>query len=193
MSPSDAPTDACPRDFFRLEFVVDCPAGTVTRSCAEAPLKLQKAQATKRAANALPLPALDSLYQELAGILSETLGHRVFQLDPDVQDVLQDVAEEFVISVCTFASQLARHRRSSTLDVEDVKLHLEMNYGIRVALSRSAPTTLQPLRLMRKREPTESYLKKQVAVTAHRNLYALEINKAQATDNLEGRSKYHCS
>lgn len=53
-------------------------------------------------------------------------------LDKGVQDALIDIADEFVDSVMGFACQLAKHRGSDVVEVRDIALHLEKNWGIRV-------------------------------------------------------------
>ena len=42
------------------------------------------------------------------------------------------MAEEFVDSVTMFACNLAQHRKSDTLEVKDMQLHLETNWNIRI-------------------------------------------------------------
>ncbi|XP_057974857.1 transcription initiation factor TFIID subunit 12 isoform X2 [Malania oleifera] len=52
------------------------------------------------------------------------------RLDPEVEDILVDIAEEFVESITTFGCSLAKHRKSATLEAKDIILHLERNWNM---------------------------------------------------------------
>lgn len=98
----------------------------------------------------------------VAGILGED--HEAL-IDGDVEELLLDLADEFISSVTSFACKIARHRKSDVLEVKDIQLHLEHNWNIRIPGYSS-----DEIRSIRKVSPTQGYLQKLNALGMNRSV-----------------------
>ncbi|KAJ2797956.1 Transcription initiation factor TFIID subunit 12 [Coemansia guatemalensis] len=87
------------------------------------------------------------------------------RLEPEVEDILCDIADEFIESVTSFACQLAKHRKSDTLEAKDLQLHLERNWNIRIPGFAS-----EEIRSVRKSTVSQSHQEKLNAITNTKNL-----------------------
>lgn len=54
------------------------------------------------------------------------------QLDEEVEDHLLQLADDFIENVVAISCLFAKHRNSKSLDVKDVQMCLEKNWGITI-------------------------------------------------------------
>ncbi|KAJ1647782.1 Transcription initiation factor TFIID subunit 12 [Coemansia erecta] len=87
------------------------------------------------------------------------------RLEPEVEDILCDIADEFIESVTSFACQLAKHRKSDTLEAKDLQLHLERNWNIRIPGFAS-----EQIRSVRKATVSQAHQEKMAAITNTKTL-----------------------
>lgn len=92
---------------------------------------------------------------ELVNTIGADEGDGKTTIDGDVEELLLDLADEFVLSVTTFACRLAKHRKTESVDARDVQLHLERNWNIRIP-----GYAMDEVRGMRKWQPSSSYNQK---------------------------------
>ncbi|KAK9459054.1 transcription initiation factor TFIID subunit A-domain-containing protein [Lipomyces oligophaga] len=112
---------------------------------------------------------LSELVKDIVGTSSSINGEpllgdeRDVTIDGDVEELLLDLADEFVQSVASFSCRLAKHRKSNTLEAKDVQLHLERNWNLRVPGYNA-----DEIRSVRRWNPTQSYLQKISGVNTSR-------------------------
>lgn len=84
--------------------------------------------------------AFEDLPNEGGVIVGEVYGERLknilkevdpaYDLEPDAEELVLRMADEFVHRVTKRAAEYAKHRRSATLDAVDVQLCLEKHWGL---------------------------------------------------------------
>lgn len=92
---------------------------------------------------------------ELVNNIGADEGDGKTNIDGDVEELLLDLADEFITSVTGFACRLAKHRKVDSVDVRDVQLHLERNWNIRIP-----GYAMDEIRTTRKWQPNPSYSQK---------------------------------
>ncbi|GLE11587.1 hypothetical protein PINS_up024097 [Pythium insidiosum] len=87
-------------------------------------------QSTARASSATLVSATRALNEnrQLGELLRSVEGR--FRFQPAVEELLLDMANDFVADVVSFSSRLAKHRRSTVLEAKDMQFCLAKNYGI---------------------------------------------------------------
>ena len=95
-------------------------------------------------------------------------------LDPEVEEILLEIADEFMDSVTGFACALAKHRQSDQLEVKDLQLHLQKNWGLKIPGFMQEDETLgaseatQPKRQMSEEHKKRINLVKRAEYTFHK-------------------------
>ncbi|KAJ2489620.1 Transcription initiation factor TFIID subunit 12 [Coemansia sp. RSA 2050] len=87
------------------------------------------------------------------------------RLEPEVEDILCDIADEFIESVTTFACKLAKHRKSDMLEAKDLQLHLERNWNIRIPGFAS-----EEIRSVRKTAVPQTHQERLSAIANNKNM-----------------------
>jgi transcription initiation factor TFIID subunit 12 len=54
------------------------------------------------------------------------------RLEPDVEEVLIEIANDFLENMVASGTALARHRQSDTLEIKDIALYLERNWDMKI-------------------------------------------------------------
>lgn len=94
------------------------------------------------------------------------------QLDEDVEEVLLDLADGFIENVVSSACAIAKHRNSTSLEVEDVKLYLERKYKIWIpGFGESKPIP--------KRFSSEAHRQRMALINKQDNRLGDDANKSQ--------------
>ncbi|CEP63210.1 Taf12p LALA0_S07e04940g [Lachancea lanzarotensis] len=104
-------------------------------------------------------------------------------IDGDVEELLLDLADDFITNVTSFACRLAKHRKSDNLDVRDIQLHLERNWNIRVP-----GYAADEVRSTRKWNPTTSYNQKIQGINNAKAAKTANAAQAMAAQTVSGNS-----
>lgn len=102
---------------------------------------------------------LDELVRQVTG--SPADGTAESGLAPDVEEAVLTLADDFVDNVITSACRLAKLRPNQTLDIKDIQIVLERNYGIRIP-----GYALDEVRTVRKFQPAPGWQSKMQAIQA---------------------------
>lgn len=88
--------------------------------------------AAATAANTEPLDATGSILgkRSIQDLLAQIDPRE--RLDPDVEEVFLEIADDFIENVASFSCKIAQHRKSKILEAKDVMLHLDKAYNITV-------------------------------------------------------------
>ncbi|KAF8545501.1 transcription initiation factor TFIID subunit A-domain-containing protein [Trichophaea hybrida] len=87
------------------------------------------------------------------------------KLDPDVEESILELVDEFIDTIATTACKMARLRGSDTLDIKDIQIILERNWNIRIP-----GYSADEIRTVRKFNPAQGYHHKMNALIAQKQL-----------------------
>lgn len=104
---------------------------------------------------------LDELVRQVTGTPASDPSADSHALAPDVEEAVLTMADDFVDNVITAACRLAKLRSNQTLELRDVQVVLERNYGIRIP-----GYSLDEVRTVRKFQPAPGWTSKMQAVQA---------------------------
>lgn len=110
---------------------------------------------------------LDELVRQVTGGGSTTATNDADNafLAPEVEESILGLADDFVDTVITAACKMAKLRPSQTLELKDIQLVLERNYGIRVP-----GYALEEVRAVKRFQPTVEWQKKMQAIQTAKTL-----------------------
>lgn len=106
---------------------------------------------------------LDELVRQITGTAASASAETstTTALTPEVEGAVLQLADDFVDNVVTAACRLAKLRPSQTLELRDVQMVLERNYGVRIP-----GYGLDEVRTVRKFMPSQGWQSKMQAVQA---------------------------
>ncbi|KAG7665718.1 uncharacterized protein J8A68_000738 [[Candida] subhashii] len=97
------------------------------------------------------------LVELVNSIAVDQYGDTKTSVDVDVEDLFLDLADDFVRSVVGFSCRLAKHRKidENKIDIRDLQLNLERNWGIRVP-----GYAMDEIKAVKKWQPNPEYVEK---------------------------------
>ncbi|KAI5820227.1 transcription initiation factor TFIID subunit A-domain-containing protein [Pyronema omphalodes] len=87
------------------------------------------------------------------------------RLDPDVEECILELVDEFIDTITSTACKMAKLRGSDTLDIKDIQIILERNWNIRIP-----GYSADEIRTVRKFNPAPGYHHKMNALIAHKQM-----------------------
>ena len=108
-----------------------CLAASSARGDTRAPARRHRQARKQRGSCVAPMDRSDWCKRDRVSSLAKQVDPNL-ELDVDAQQVLQDLAEDFVENVAAFACELVKHREGDTLEVKDLQLAIEKNWNMRL-------------------------------------------------------------